>query len=963
MSTETSLTAPAPVTGAGSTRIAEGGVSVTVDVRLLGLVEVRVDDEVVALRGDIPKALVSRLALSAGDIVPAEELIADVWPQPPANVLSTLRAHLSRLRAAGLGAHLVGARGGYSLDVPADRVDLLRLRAELAAAGRLPASEERLSALGEIAARAARDPLPGLDAIPFVSAVRARHLADRRLLEEDLGEQALDLGDAALATSVLAGTAQRHPFDERPVRLLATALARSARIPDALTAIDAFTTRLRDDRGLDPSPRLQSLRASIVRMDPEVVTHHTGAAVRRVGVGIPLTRFVGRADDLARLRERRRDRRLITIVGPAGVGKTRTAVELAREATTALDDEQYMVDLADFRQPDEVVAAIAAVVRARELTMDAIVRRLRSGRILLLLDNADHVLGALAVAVDRLLQGTDGVRIVVTSREPLRLSGEEVVVLRPLVGEAHADAWRLFAERAADARGGYGFDDGELDDARALCAELEGIPLALELAAARLDVLDAAQVREGIGAHASTRGRHDSVRTAIDWTFGQLSDAQRELVQETSRFAGAFTVGAVSGASGRPWADTVALLDELVGKSLLAVERGSTGRRRFRMLESTREYLAEREDPARAAMWRLRYRWWFADLTTSLGPTLRTFEARDSMAVLDDFRADLTEAFETAVAAGDRDAAVRLAAGQAQYWFLRGLMVEGRSRLERALELPGDPTPLDGIAWLELANLAYQTGDAAAGFGAIARARAEGERLADPSVTAVALAREAYGRAIFGQADVGETLLAQARHLTGEAQAWARAEVSMSEGQIRRAQGRTDDALRALSASYRIAASIGYTWMITTSKYVAAKTLVDARRPKEAIDVAVGAVDEARANEDAAGALAVVFVIAGACAFVERHETGARLLGAVEEIGRQYDYSTAVVEGEDAERLRDSLSAGMTPPEFAHQYEQGRRCGWPEVRDMLARLPRREFSMAADPSPEGASPADPDASP
>lgn len=944
MASGSSMTQTARGEAARSVRTtAGGGRGVTVEVKMLGPVEARVDGVPVPLRGDIPRALIARLALSAGDVVPIEVLIADVWAQPPANALSTLRAHLSRARAAGFGSHLVGMRGGYSLDVPADAVDLLAFRADLAGAARITASEERLAALVELSARAGREVLADLDGVPFVDQARRRHLADRRVLEEDLGEQALELGDTARATAVLSGTVERHPFDERPVRLLATGLARSARIGDALGVIDAFAERLRDERGLDPSPRMQSLRASIVRMDPGVVTHRAGGAVRRVGIGIPLTRFVGRADDLAALRELRHDHRLITLVGPAGVGKTRTAVELAREATLALDDEQYMVDLADLRDPNDVVAAIASVVRARELTMDAVIRRLRSGRILLLLDNADHVLGALAIAIDQILQSTAAVRILVTSREPLRLAGERVVVLRPLIGGAHADAWRLFCERAEDARGGLSFDDSELEAAQALCAELEGIPLALELAAARLDVLDAAQVREGIGAQSAARGRHDSVQTAIDWTFGQLTDEQRALLQETSRFAGAFTVGAVAGASGRSAVETGVLIDELVGKSLLSVERGGSGRRRFRMLESTREYLAEKEDHARATAWRLRYRWWFADLVTTLGPTLRTFESRDTMAVLDDFRADLTEAFEAAIAAGDREAAVRLAAGQAQYWFLRGLMVEGCARLQRALALPGDATASDGVAWLELANLAYQTGDAATGFEAIARARSEGERTGEPSITAVALSREAYGRAIFGQPDVGEELLSQARHLMSDAQAWARSEVLMSEGQLRRAQNRLDDALTALTSSYGIAASIGYTWMISSSKYVAAKTLVDARRPREAIDLAAIAVDEARTNEDAAGALALVHVIAGACAFVERHEVGVRLLGAVDEIGRQYDYSTAAVEGADAERLRDALALGMTGPEFEHQYELGRRCGWPEVIELIARLPRREF--------------------
>lgn len=921
-----------------------------IDIELLGSFRLRLGDEVVPVRGDLPRALLARLAVVPRELVPVETLVADVWGQdPPENVLSTLRAHLSRLRSSGLGAAIVGARGGYMLELARDGVDLTRLRDGVAAAAEIGSAEERLARLVELSAAAGREPLADLDGFPFVAALRAEHMEERRLLDEDLAEEAIELGDHSLATAVLSETVRRHPYHERPARLLAIALARSARYPDALAAIDAYGERLGEERGLDLSARMESLRASIVRLDPAVVAGGGGGTVSRVGVAIPLTRFVGRAADLAHLRELRGHARLITIVGPAGIGKTRTALEIAREATTAIDDEQYMVDLADVRHPDDVVAAIAAVVRARELTLDGIARRLQRGRVLLILDNADHVLGALAVAADSLLAQTSALRLLVTSREPLRIADEHVVVLRPLVDEAAEDAWRIFSERAADARGGRTFDETEMEDAQELCRQLDGIPLALELAAARLDILDIHQVREGIGAHGNGSGRHDSVRAAIGWTFDELTDQQRELLLEVGRFAGTFTIGAAAGTAGRQTDGTSELLMQLVGKSLVSVDRSGTGRRRFRVLESTREFLAERDDPALVQTWRLRHRQYFADLALRLSPTLRTFEARDTMAVLDGFRADLTEAFERAVEAGDRDAAVRLAGSQAQYWFLRGLIRDGCDRLKRALSLPGHVVESEGFAWLELANLAYQSGDAATGFEAIARARALGEAGADASVTAVALAREAYGRSIFGDPETGETLMARAIDLLPDAQAWARSEVFMSEGQLRRAQGRVEEALTALAESHRLAASVGYTWMVTSSQYVLAKALVDARRPREAIAVAGPAITEARTNEDAAGALALVHIVAGACAYVERHEVGVRLLGAADELGRRYDYSTAAAEGADAQRLRDALAQGLTPAEFDHQYRIGRRLSWDDIAALIDRLPRTVRQMAEAP--------------
>ncbi|WP_344740182.1 BTAD domain-containing putative transcriptional regulator [Microbacterium awajiense] len=909
-------------------------------VDVFGTPQVRRDGRPLDIGGDVPRALVARLALAPGEAVPTDELIAAVWATPPDSVLSTLRSHVSRLRTAGLGTALAGTRNGYLLDVPRTAVDHARFEDAVAALDPSRPRDEQLSDLFELSSLAGSSLLDGLDAFPFVTPARAAVVEQRRRLEEDLAELALELGDHSLAVAVIAETVERHPLHERPVQLLATALARAARRSEAVDAIDAFAERMRDSDGMDPSPRLDALRASIVRLDPAVVEPTRGPAetVQRVGVAIALTRFVGRSAELRTLRAGRHRERLITIVGPAGVGKTRLAVELAREATTALDDEQYMIDLADVTDPEAVVPLIASVVRATELTVDAIARRLTRGRVLLILDNADHVLGAVAIAVDALLARTADLRFLVTSREPLRLPGEFEFVLRPLTDAQAEDAWRLFSDRALDARGGEPFAADEIDAARALCADLDGIPLALELAAARLDLLDIAQVREGIGAR-TTGGRHDSLRTAIAWTYELLDDDLRADLIAVARFAGPFTIEAASGVSAGPAADTSRRIAQLVGKSLVSVDHSASGRRRLRVLESTKEFVATHDTEADLTAWRARHRAWFADLAWRLAPSLRAFAAADTVAVLDGFRSDLDAALEQAIAAGDRDAAVRLVAGQAPYWYLRGLLRAGRERIDRALAVPGDVVEAEPIAWLELSNLAYQTGDAPAAFAAIARAHELGERAGDVDVAAVALARAGYGRSLFGDVAEGGRLLEAARRLAPEAEPWARSEVAMAYGQLLRGEKRLDEALEALTESHRIAASIGYVWMITSSIYVMAKTLVDARRPREAIGLAASGVAGARALEPA-GALAVVHAIAGACAYVERHDVGARLLGAVDEIGIGYDYSTATAEGEDAARLRRAIAAGLAPGEFEREYRTGRRWGWDDVMTAIAHLPQ-----------------------
>lgn len=898
--------------------------------------------EIRHISGDYPRAILARLAMDAGAVVPTDSLIDAVWSERPESAVSTLRAHISRLRTGVLGAALVGNRTGYLLDLPRAAVDLCRFRDAQRALIEETSGAARLTRLIDLSSASSTELLTGLERHPFVAQLRADIADERRVLEEDLGELSLEMEDHALATATLAGTVQRHPHHERPVRLLATALVRSARQSDAIATIDAYGRRLREDRGIELSARVLSLRTAIVRLDPSVVDPLTTAhrPVQRFGVPIPLTRMIGRTQELDDIHRLRRGHRLVTLVGPAGVGKTRLAVEVARKATGALDDEQYMVDLADTTDPEGVVAAIAAVVRATELTLTAVIRRMGSGRILLVLDNADHVLGALAVVIDRLLAETVSLQIIVTSREPMRVPQECEIVVRPLVGEQESDAWELFASRAADARGGRAFDDVENESALALCRRLEGIPLALELAAARLDVLDIDQVAAGVGESRSTRTRHGSVHAASAWSIRLLNDAQRKALQVAARFAGPFTVEAMAGIAEQESARAEEMLTQLVGKSLIAVDRSGTGRKRFRVLVSTREYLKTLDTDDAATAWHRRHRRWFGRFVEQLSPSLRTHAAPDTMAIFDGFRADLEGALNSAIEYGERADAVRIAGGQAHYWFMRGLMRDGRRRVERALALPGPSVGVsEATAYLELANLAFQTGDAEAAFAAIISAQRFAVRSGHASVAGVALAREGYGRSLFGAVDEGRELMRRAQeHLIGAAP-WAVSEYEMSRGQLLRALGDIDEALLALTEAHRIATSIGYTWMITSSQYVLAKTLLDARRPREAIGIVRSAVDRALGAQDPAGALALIHVGAGASAFVERHEIGARLLGAIDEIGLRYDYSTAEAEGAEAKRLRDAIAAAMTGPDFEREYQAGRRLDWLGVTLLLGRLP------------------------
>ncbi|MEW1834223.1 BTAD domain-containing putative transcriptional regulator [Microbacterium sp. NPDC079995] len=908
------------------------------EIDLLGPLHVRADGRDVPLGGDHPQAILARLATTPGEPVPTHELIASVWTDPPAAVVSTLRAHISRMRLGGLRDVIVGERGGYLLDASVDDVDLLRWRHAVTQ----PSTDDaaRLRTLIAATAALARTPLPGLKHHPHVKRLQREVADERAFLEEELGDLALRLGDVGLATAVLSETTTRHPLRERPVRTLAMALARAGRMSDAVAVIDALRDRLQEHGGIRLSSRLEELRAAVIRFDPAVVSPLAAPApaVRRVGIAIPLTRFVGRSVDLARLARLGHTDRLVTLVGPAGVGKTRLAVEAARRS--GVDREQYMVDLADIAEPDGVIGAIATVVRAPETSVDAIVRRLHGAGALLLLDNADLVIGALSVVIDAILADPDGARVVVTSREALRAPGERTVVIRPLAGDHADEAWQLFEQRAVDARGGRPFTEDEQLPARALCDSLDGLPLAIELATARLDVLGIEEVRAGLGAVPGPPGRHSSLQSAIGWTVALLDSADSAGLHAVARFAGPFTVEAVAGIMRMRLAEADALVDRLVSRSLVAADRTATGRRRFRVLEAMKEVLTPEDDPELAAAWHEAHRRWFSDLAYSTAPTLRAFEGRDTAAILDGFQADLDLAHAHNLVVGDRLGAVRLAGGLAHHRYLRGRLAEGRRWIDEALALSGESDAgADALANIELANLAYQLGDAPAAFTAIADALRLAIAADDASVQMVALSRAGYGRSLFGDVETGAGLLAQAATLHERAAPWAVSEYRMSHGQVLRAQGRLDEALRELTEAHRVAASIGYTWMVTSASYVMVKTLIDARRPRDAVAVGRTAVLTARADEDAAGALAVLHALAAAAAAVERHEEGAMLLGAVDELGLRYDYSTMTAEGEDAARLRAVVSAGLRADEFTRAVTAGRRMDWDAVVAIIDRLP------------------------
>jgi predicted ATPase/DNA-binding SARP family transcriptional activator len=698
---------------------------------VLGPLEVRIDQAPVKLGGPRPRAVLGTLLAHAGRAVSAEHLIDQVWGEdPPPTAVAALQVHVSALRKV-LGERLVTTAAGYQLTAAPDEVDASRFTA-LVAAARQQLTERPARAALDLAAALALwrgEPYDGVPAGSDVASARLE-LAELRLaaLEDRLTVE-LDLGQHVRAVPELARLVADHPERVRLARLHLLALYRCGRIGDALAAYQDLAGRLDREFGLAPAAELTALVAAIERQDPTLDTPTT--------IPVPPSRFIGRRRELDQLAEQLGRARLLTVTGPGGSGKTRLALELARD--TALDhpDGVHVLELAGLPPGDALVERLATAVsvRARPGTplVDTLAAHLRNWRALLLFDNCEHLLDDCAALAGQLLARCAGLRVLATSREPLGVAGERVWPLAGLATPAETDpptavasseAVRLLAHRGAAAQPGFTVAGRNLAVAARLCRLLDGLPLAIELAAAQLRTQPLADLtaeldrRLGHGLRLADRrardtpDRHRTLHAAIDWSYRTLSAEERAVFDQLAVFAGGFTPAAADAVLGR---DTREVLARLVDRSVLAVDHVDHGGPgvRYRMLELIRQYAADRlaasDDPAGP---RHRHAAWCAELardTAQFGGA----EHRDLVRRLDAEEANLRAALDWCLGAGaDPVRALEIASPLWWYWWSRGLMSEGRDWLGRALAAADPtPTPLRGSALRAAAALTRNSGD------------------------------------------------------------------------------------------------------------------------------------------------------------------------------------------------------------------------------------------------------------
>lgn len=691
------------------------------------------------------RALLATLLLEAPHkVVRTDRLIDELWGErPPATAGKALQVHVSQLRRA-LGAEqpIVTRPGGYAIHIDRVALDVHRFDTLLAKARRLRTEGDLDGALDALQDGLGLWRGPALADVTLLGpgASEAGRLEGLcAIAQEERLELELARGGGAALVPELEALIVADPYREHIYAMLMLALYRAGRQADALETYRRARHVLIEELGLEPGPELTGLEAAILSQDPALelpatvsrsliapASSQPSADGSEAAIPLAAASLVGREDELQEARRlvHQPEVRLVTLTGAGGIGKTRLALELAGR----LGERTHLVELASVVDPQRVVPAIAAALGAEDGSEEALVGALEREPAVLFLDNFEQVIAA-APVVSSLLGAVPSLTIVVTSRAPLHVAGEHELPVPPLSGEA---AVELFVSRAREQDPRFAADAEEIACIATICERLEGLPLAIELAAARIRVLTAAEILDRIGERLDllTAGRRDAperhrtLRATIAWSYDLLDDEQRRLFAQLAVFHSGWTLEACEALAGVPVLDALAAL----------IEHGLVMRdgQRFRMLETVRQYAAERlEESGEASTARLAHARWCLELAEAAEQQLEGPAQAEWFARLEAERDNLRGASDWAVANGEPEITMRLDGALWRFWLVRGAAAGARGALGQALATgEGEPT-LRAKALNAAGVLAGEVGNIAAARESFEKARELAAQLGD----------------------------------------------------------------------------------------------------------------------------------------------------------------------------------------------------------------------------------------
>jgi predicted ATPase/DNA-binding SARP family transcriptional activator len=804
------------------------------EVLLLGPLEVRDQGRTLNVPGNRPRALLALLALNAGRVMRAERLIELLWGgEAPPTAANALQVHVSALRKVlepeGPPYRLlISDRSGYMLKVGSEQTDFARFEQLVSRGHRALKDGEVLQAaelIGQAIAQWRGSALADLADQPW-SVGEARRLEDLRLAaEEDRIEAELSLGRHAELIPHLHALVATHPLRERLSGQLMLALYRSGRQAEASDVYQRARGALVDGLGMEPGFELQHLLKAILNQDPSLgMPSQKRARLRLDNLPSPLTSFVGREPEIAEIKSLLSATRLLTLTGPGGIGKTRLATEVARNLLGDYEDGVWLASLAALADPDLVPQAVASALALRgpseQSASEALIQYLRERRCLLVLDSCEHLIEACAHLAETLVLSCPHVTALATSREALGVTGEIAWPVPPLAPEQ--GALELFRQRALTTIRSFALEGRNLAIATEICRRVDGIPLAIELAAGKLKVISLEELSLRLedrfailtGGNRTAMPRHKTMRAAIDWSYELLSERERMLLRMLSVFAGSFALQAAETVCA---GDVLDLLSSLFRKSLVQVDRGEF-EVRYRLLDTIREYgqarLSEAPEESSVA---LRHFEFYLDLAERAAPQLHGSSGTMWMRRLMDDHDNIRAALRWSLAARQYDKLASLVLALGWFWYLRCFFNEGRGWFDAALKaFESAPAATRAGLLLGAGELAWAQGDHGPDRAMFEEALSLAHQIGDEGLVGEALLR--LGLAEHGQSNptaATKHLKASVEKLRKHGPPFLLAEALNNLGYIQGVMlNQPDEARPLIEESLSIARECGDQWLL-----------------------------------------------------------------------------------------------------------------------------------------------------